>query len=52
MGLGEGNGTLLFGRDKLEMLSTAVSGHQGRGSGCGCKFGKSQFIVRTQYREE
>ena len=52
VGLGVGNGSLLFGHDKLEMLSTAVSGHQGRGSGCGYKFGNSQLIVRTQYREE
>lgn len=48
--LGEGNGALLFGHDKLKMLITATSGHQRRGSGY--KFGHHQLIVRTQYRKE
>lgn len=47
MCLGEGNGALLFGHDKLKMLITATSGHQRRGSGY--KFGHHQLIVRPQY---
>lgn len=44
-----GEETLLFGHDKPEMLGTPASRDQGRGSGCGYKFGNHQLIVRTQY---